>query len=102
MKLNPSMTPAENTLYAEALRILPAISAARLQEDEEGLKVLFLGYDELATKLLITPKRTWWVMMQAGISWMTTFVQYQADKLDIEPAAAAQGMILQAVAWTDA
>lgn len=93
-------TPAENELSDEAIRLLPAIALARINDDQDGVTQLFRGYRERAAELGVSTPRMWQIFGTAGVSWEVTHIRYVAGVQDCSPEQAAQGIIAKALDWT--
>ena len=87
-------------LYKEALRMVPALAAARLRENESDGLVLVRGYLELAEEHNVDPQSAWGIAFSAAQVTIFSLVatvsaQAQEDPYEIvlKMVAAAQDSV---------
>lgn len=100
MRATQWTSAADNELNDEAVRLIPAIALARINEDQVGVAQLFKGYRERAAELGVSSNRMWQIMAVAGISWNVNHVMLKATLDDCPPAEAAREIIAKAIDWT--
>lgn len=86
-------------LAAEAMRVVPAIAAARIDGDLQASLWLISGYKAEADSLGIPMERGWLILSTAALKWVTRMMHREAIADSIAPREAAERAIAAAVDW---
>lgn len=69
----------EASAYADAMRLVPAVSAARMRMAPSDAFTLIQGYIDDQLELGLEPATAWAILSSAGIVWATSLLERQAS-----------------------
>lgn len=93
---------AQNELADEAVRLLPALAAARLNNNFFGVQLLYETYAERAEELGVDVGSGWKIFGVTAVGWMCDYVRQRATDENLSTDEAATQMIARALEWTNA
>lgn len=89
----------EKELYAEAIRTIPGVVAARQREDSSAVNLLLEGYFQVAGARKIGKDRAWAVLFTATMSHMGSLTREIAHHRAEEVSDTTARMGSQAALW---
>jgi hypothetical protein len=92
--------PAQNELADEAIRLGPAIAAARIREDNEAIRILYRNYIERANELRIPGHLAWKIFGVSQVLWIAHLVRQVEESENLSPDNAAMALISIALEHT--
>lgn len=97
--MNRAYSGNEATVYAEAMRLVPAVAAARLREAPDDAFTLYEGYVNDAKAIGVCAESAWAMLSSAGIVWVTQLIEHQAQTEDICCHAVVENAVAAAHNW---
>lgn len=94
-------TPAQNELADEAIRLIPAIAAARIRESHEDIHSLYEVYADRAIELKVPAGLAWKIFGVSSVAWSSDLVRYYASNESLSIEDAAMHLIARAMEFTD-
>lgn len=86
-------------LYAEAVRVVPGLIAAKERKNPQDAQTLFEGYMVLAKEENVSEGQAWSILFNAAIHWTHQLARVRAQDRDTEIFDVIADMGVVAAVW---